>query len=742
MKPIYLDYNATTPLLPEVVAAMQPYLTEYFGNPSSSHAYGLQTRQAIEQARQQIAGLLGCDTEEIIFTSGGSESNNMAIKGLALIGQTFAEKRPGRHLITSAVEHPAVMEVCRYLAAHHFEVTYVPVDSYGRVDPDDIRKAIRPETILITIMHANNEVGTIQPIAEIAALAHRHNILMHTDAAQSAGKIPVRVNELGVDLLSLAGHKFYAPKGIGVLYVRRGVKLEKLIHGAGHEHDRRAGTENVLEIIGLGKACEIAVAELPSVMENLKSRRDQLYDGLVSELTAHVPFRLNGHPEYRLPNTLSISFAKIEANLLLAEIGDRIAVSAGAACHSDRIDISPTLQAMQVPAEYAMGTVRFSTGRMTTSREIEETIRVVSGAVKKLIPAGTGAVAEIPAEMPRLTHFTQGLGCACKLRPQVLEKILQHLPAPVDRRILVGTETADDAAVFQIDEQTAIVQTVDFFTPIVDDPFDFGRIAASNALSDIYAMGAQPLLALNLVGFPSQRLPLEVLEKILQGAQQVASEAGIAILGGHTIEDNEPKYGLVVCGVVHPKQIWRNHGAVPGDILILTKPLGTGILTTALKQGLLTAEKCREVTAVMVQLNKTAAEILKNYRVHACTDVTGFGLLGHLLEMSTASHLDVQLSAARIPVMTAVADFINLGMVSGGTRNNLEHAAARVQWDGSITDSMKYILADAQTSGGLLAAIPPQSAEQIITELHQAGLTTAAAIGQFQKSGSGKIQVV
>jgi cysteine desulfurase len=737
VKPIYLDYNATTPLLPEVVTAMQPYLTGYFGNPSSSHAYGLQTRQAIELARQQVAGLLDCDTEEIIFTSGGSESNNMAIKGLA-----FAENRTGNHLITSAIEHPAVMEVCRYLAAHHFEITYVPVDSYGRVDPDDVRKAIRPETILITIMHANNEVGTIQPVAEIAALANRHNIPMHTDAAQSVGKIPVRINELGVDLLSLAGHKLYAPKGIGVLYVRRGVKLEKLIHGAGHEHDRRAGTENVLEIIGLGKACEMATTGLSVIINNLKSRRDQLCDGLIRELTGHVAFRFNGHPEYRLPNTLSISFADIEANLLLSEIGDRIAVSAGAACHSDRIDISPTLQAMQVPVEYAMGTVRFSTGRMTTSREIEETIRVVSSTVKKLSRAGTGPVVETPAEMPRLTQFTQGLGCACKLRPQVLEKILQQLPVPLDPKILVGTETADDAAVFQINEQTAIVQTVDFFTPIVDDPFDFGRIAASNALSDIYAMGAQPLLALNIVGFPSQRLPLEVLERILQGAQQVASEAGIAILGGHTIEDNEPKYGLAVCGIVHPGQIWRNRGAQPGDVLILTKPLGTGILTTALKKGLLTLEKIQEVTAVMVQLNKTAAEVLKKYTVHACTDVTGFGLLGHLLEMSMASHVDAQLSASRVPVLKGVADFINLDLVPGGTRNNLEYAGKRVQWDRAILDSMKYILADAQTSGGLLVAIPPQSTEQIITDLQQAGITSAAAIGQFQKGGSGKIQVL
>ena len=737
MRPIYLDYNATTPLLPEVVSTMQPFLSEHFGNPSSTHWYGLQTRQAIETARQQVARFLGCNPDEIIFTSGGSESNNLAIKGAA-----YAFRNQGNHLITSAIEHPAVMEVCKFLQTQGFDITFVPVSPEGLVDPDDVKKAIKSGTVLITMMHANNEVGSIQPIAAITALARKHGILMHTDAAQSAGKIPVQVQDLGVDLLSLAGHKLYAPKGIGALYIRRGVKLEKLIHGANHERDLRAGTENVLEIVGLGQACEITGRDLSGTMEHLKTMRDRLHQGLTRELSGQLDFHLNGHPDYRLPNTLSISFANIEANLLLSEVSEQIAVSAGAACHSDTIDISPTLQAMQVPLNYAMGTLRFSTGRMTTAQDIDTAIQVVTAAVRKLSPGEKASVQVPGTEQVKLTHFTQGLGCACKLRPQVLEKILQQLPAPADQRVLVGTETADDAAVYKLDKNTAIVQTVDFFTPIVDDPYDFGRIAASNALSDIYAMGARPLFALNLVGFPSQRLPLEVLEKILQGAQKVAEEAGISILGGHTIEDIEPKFGLVVCGIVHPEKIWRNAGAQPGDVLILTKPLGTGILATALKHGLLSTEKCAEITRIMSELNRAAAEVLMDHTVNACTDVTGFGLLGHLREMSFASQVNVQVQVSTVPVIGDVEYFLNLDMVPGGTKNNLEFLADWIDWESSISRNEKYILCDAQTSGGLLVSIPEKEAGQAVKALHRNGIKSAACIGKFLGRGSGKIQVV
>ena len=375
MKPIYLDYNATTPIADEVAEAMMPYLKEHFGNPSSSHWYGVEAKKAMDEARRQVAELLGCGIDEIIFTSGGTESNNYAIKGTA-----FAFKDKGRHIITSAVEHLAVLEVCRFMEGEGFEVTYLPVDEYGMVDVDDVRAAIRPGTILITIMHANNEVGTVQPIEEISRLAMAKGIVFHTDAAQSAGKIPVKVDELGVDLLSLAGHKLYAPKGIGALYIRRGIKLTKLIHGANHEFNMRAGTENVLEIAGLGAACSIAGRDLDGIKKNMKRMRDRLHQGLMARFPN---VRLNGHPEKRLTNTLSLSFPNIEATALLSEMTE-VAVSAGAACHSAGIEVSHVLEAMNVPLEYAMGTIRFSTGRGTTIEEVDLAVEIITEAVRRM----------------------------------------------------------------------------------------------------------------------------------------------------------------------------------------------------------------------------------------------------------------------------------------------------------------------------------------------------------------------
>jgi len=376
MLPIYLDYNATTPIDKEVAGAMKPFLDELFGNPSSSHEFGIRTRKAVETARNQVAGLIGCLREEIIFTSGGTESNNFAIKGVAL-----ANRHKGNHIITTSIEHPAVIEVCRYLASNGFRITYLPVDEFGWVDPDNVKKAITSETILITVMHANNEVGTIQPVDEIGEIAKSHSILFHTDAAQSVGKIPVDVSRMKVDLLSIAGHKLYAPKGIGALYVRKGVKLEKLIHGADHEMNRRAGTENILEIAGLGKACEIAKRDLELNSIHVSSMRNTLFKGI----TKAIPnVKLNGHPENKLPNTLSLSFRGIEANTLLSELSG-IAASAGAACHTDNIEISSVLKAMHVPEEFAMGTIRFSTGKYTTQAEIERATELVISAVKRLI---------------------------------------------------------------------------------------------------------------------------------------------------------------------------------------------------------------------------------------------------------------------------------------------------------------------------------------------------------------------
>jgi len=375
-KPIYLDYNGTTPHDPEVIEAMEPFLKEAFGNPSSTHWYGIAPQKAIMKARSQVAGLLNCRPDEIIFTSGGTESNNWAIQGAAR-----ARLNRGNHIITSQIEHPAVLEVCRYLEAIDFAVTYLPVDANGLVNAAEVEAAIRPETILITIMHANNEVGTIQPIKEIAALAGAKNILLHTDAAQSIGKIPAEVDNLGVDLLSVAGHKVYAPKGVGALYIRKGIHLENLMQGAGQEAGKRPGTENVLEVVGLGKACEIAKRDLKKNMAHMQNMRDLLYQG-ITEGVRQV--KLNGHPQNRLPNTLSLSFLELEANRLLEEIGLEIAASAGAACHSDTVNISQVLEAMEIPIEWAKGTLRLTTGRMTTKADIENAVEVITAAVNKL----------------------------------------------------------------------------------------------------------------------------------------------------------------------------------------------------------------------------------------------------------------------------------------------------------------------------------------------------------------------
>jgi cysteine desulfurase len=373
IKPIYLDYNGTTPHDPEVIEAMRPYFETEFGNPSSSHWYGIKPKQAVETARKQVAGILNCNPTEVFFTSGGTESNNHAILGMV---RRLSER--GNHIITSSFEHPAVLEVCRHLESEGFETTYLPVGEDGLVDPADVEKAVRPATILITLMHANNEVGTLQPIAEISRMAKQHGIVVHTDAAQSVGKIPTDVEQLGVDLLSVAGHKVYAPKGIGALYVRPPLALEKFCYGAGQEMGWRAGTENVMEIVGLGKACEIAQRDLVKNMVRMKFLRDRLHEGLLGRIPN---IRLNGHLQHRLPNTLSISFRGHEANRILEDIGLEVAASAGAACHADSVEISHVLKAMGVPLEWAKGTLRFSVGRMTTEAEIDKTIRVVAGAL-------------------------------------------------------------------------------------------------------------------------------------------------------------------------------------------------------------------------------------------------------------------------------------------------------------------------------------------------------------------------
>jgi selenium donor protein len=552
------------------------------------------------------------------------------------------------------------------------------------------------------------------------------------------GKIPTDVKELEVDLLTVAGHKLYAPKGIGALYIRRGVKLEKLVHGADHEQNLRAGTENVPEIVGLGKACDIARQGMKKNMAHMQKLRDQLYIGLKKRFPA---VKLNGHSEKRLPNTLSLSFPNIEANLLLDEL-DGVAASAGAACHSDSIDVSPTLAAMAISDEYAMGTIRFSTGKFTTEDDIKRAIDFVSEAAARLRPAEAGIVqASLDFSDIKLTHFTQGLGCACKLRPQALEQVLADLPVPDDAQVLVGLNTADDAAVYKLQDDTAIVQTVDFFTPIVDDPYHFGVIAAANAFSDIYAMGGRPVFALNIVGFPSNRLPMEILREILKGAQDKAKEAGVSIIGGHTVDDNEPKFGLAVTGLIHPEKILTNANAKPGDVLILTKPLGLGIIATAIKRGMVDKQTIEEAIGIMSTLNRKAADIMSEFKVNACTDITGFGLLGHLKEMVKASGVDAEVYAEKVPVIERAKDFITANVIPGGTLNNLDYVSACVEWPQEISRAIKIILCDAQTSGGLLISIPSNAGAKLEQALRVNNIAAASIVGQITCVGDGKIVV-
>jgi cysteine desulfurase len=367
MKKIYLDYNASTPIDPVVKDAMLPLLTDLFGNPSALHWAGMPVKECLKKARNQVAELLNCSSEEIIFTSGGSEANNLALKGVY-----FKKSLEGREIITSTIEHPAILNPCKFLERLGAKVTMVGVDQYGRVASGDIERAITKETILISIMHSNNEVGTIQPIKEIGEIAKKHHILFHSDASQSVGKVPIDVNELNVDLLTIAGHKLYAPKGIGALYVRKGTVLEPLIHGAGHEFGIRAGTENTLLAVGLGKACELAKEHVHST--TLKDRTNYFWELLRNAFGERIV--LNGHPEQRLPNTLNVSFISKQGQDILDLIPD-VAASTGSACHAGSIELSPVLKAMNVPEHVGMGAIRFSLGRNTTKEEIDQVVQAL-----------------------------------------------------------------------------------------------------------------------------------------------------------------------------------------------------------------------------------------------------------------------------------------------------------------------------------------------------------------------------
>ncbi|MHB8598071.1 MAG: cysteine desulfurase family protein [Ktedonobacteraceae bacterium] len=372
--PIYLDYNATTPVDPRVVEAMFPYLSLHFGNPSSTHRYGLETKRAASTAREQVAALLGCLPAEITFTGGGSEGDNLAIRGVVL-----AQRGSGKHIITQVTEHPGVINLCHALERlHGFRVTYLPVDSSGRVSPAAVEDAIAGETVLVTIMHANNETGTLQPIVEIAEIAHRHGVLMHTDAAQSVGKIPVRIENLGVDLLTVAGHKLYAPKGIGALYVRRGIELEPIIYGGGQESGLRAGTENIAYMVALGAASVLAQEQLAESRVRIQHLRDTLHRRLEAFLPGIV--HLNGHMTERLPNTLNVSIERVIGEEVLAATPE-IASSTGSACHEGSTEPSAVLMAMGMTRERALGALRLTLGRWSSEEEIERAATLLARTI-------------------------------------------------------------------------------------------------------------------------------------------------------------------------------------------------------------------------------------------------------------------------------------------------------------------------------------------------------------------------
>lgn len=372
--PVYLDHNATTPVLPEVVDAMIPFLREHFGNPSSGHIFGQRASQGVERAREQVARLLGATPEEIIFTSGATEASNYAIRGVA-------EAAPERkHVVTSVIEHPATLAPCAWLEQRGYRVTRLKVDESGRVRPEEAAAALAEDTVLVTLMHANNETGVLQPVAEVARHAKARGILVHTDAAQSLGKVPVNVDSLGVDLLTVAGHKLYAPKGVGALYVRRGTRIAPFARGAGHEHGRRPGTENVASIVGLGVACEIAYRDL----EAFEARMNELREHFWGMLRERIPgLALNGHPTERLPNTLSVRFPGASGTALL-EAAPEVAASTGSACHDGLESASAVILAMGVPLQEALGTVRLTLGRTTTREELERAAQALIKAWSSL----------------------------------------------------------------------------------------------------------------------------------------------------------------------------------------------------------------------------------------------------------------------------------------------------------------------------------------------------------------------
>lgn len=637
------------------------------------------------------------------------------------------------------------------------------------MDLSIFKSKLQNNTGFISVMHANNETGVLQPIKELVQLAKQSNPLtiFHTDAAQSIGKTTVDVEDLLIDFLSVCPHKFYGPKGIGALYIRQGfeTKLEKQIHGANHEKNMRAGTENVLEIVGLGKACELVHKEFHERIAHFTKTRNLILQVLKKKFNNFIKIHgpeiseenIEPTKEKRLSNTLFVSFPGIEANLILDLLSDKVACSAGAACHSDDIKISHVLEAMGVSPEVAMGTIRISTGLKLTEEEALKAAESICETVSKILGERSLENKEFEEQQKdnediKLTKTTHGLGCGCKLPATLLSSLLRTLPKQKilegNANILVGTETSDDACVYKLSPELALIKTLDFFTPICDNPEDFGEIACANAISDVYAMGGQPLLALNIVAFPIGTLPASVLKRILQGAQRKAEEAGVAILGGHSIEDSEPKFGLSVTGVAHPEFIWKNSSVEHGDFIIVTKKLGVGALMTALKRQILKEKDAefQEAVASMKMLNKDHCETLRklenNQRkiVNACTDVTGFGFLGHLKEALESKGLGAEVFFESLKFFEKAKEFVEMGVVPGGTHNNLKFVAKCCVYDEKLSESQKMLINDPQTSGGLMVFVKESEIATVLSAFKAKELEFSV-VGKVDKGLEGKIWV-
>lgn len=770
---IYLDYNATTYIHEEVAKEMNPYLISYFGNPSSSHIFGIKAKQAVQKSREQIAKMLGCSSSEIVFTSGGSESNNYAIKGVVyhLIHNNI---NIPFEIVTSQIEHPSVLEVFKYL--EHFykkevKVIYLPVNEEGIIDIEEMKKKITPKCALISVMHANNETGSVQPIKEISDYAKsiNPNVIIHTDSSQSVGKIKVDVNDLGVDLLTICSHKFYGPKGIGCLYIKQGIenRMEKIIHGANHEHNLRAGTENVLEIVGIGSAAELVTKELNERMIHFKKTRNIIYRILKTNtpnLILHGPSidldeDITKNQEKRLSNTLYISFPNLEANLILDLLSNKIACSAGAACHSDEIKMSYVLTAMNVSPSIAMGTLRISTGIKLTEKEAEEAANFIAKTVNDLYKTKEGKQVEQNSDnyQCRLTKNTHGMGCGCKISPKVLNKLLTSLPKmkciSSNQNIIVSNDTNDDACVYRLpntEDKRNLISTLDFLTPICDSPYDYGAIACANAISDVYAMGGEPINALTIVAFPIQRLSIDILRQILIGASDKADEAGVPILGGHSIEDNEPKFGLSVNGLCDPKFVWKNSTIEKDNVIILTKPIGVGTIMTGVKRDYVNEkdDNCvKNAIETMKTLNKYHADVLRNLEkekgkiVSSCTDITGFGLIGHLIECLGNSELSIEVDYSKVNFIEKAKEMIEMNIVPGGAENNFNFSKDKCVYDEKMSMSEKLLINDPQTSGGLLFFINKSNIDMVKKEFDSKNLKYYE-IGHTYEDKNPKIHVI